>query len=212
MLIPTIILAILLALALTPIQIHAEYDENGPLVFAGLGLIRIRLIPAKKKRAEKSAGKKSGHIKPAADGRSKKQKKGGDFALLRQLLPVLLEALGSFRRKLVITHLDLCAWFGGEDPYKTALNYGRAWAAIGCLIPVLESTFTIKHRNIRADLSDNTASIAIQTALTIRIWLYQLLGMGLRYGLRVVRLYFRHKHEKTLAARAAQEGKETNGQ
>ena len=75
-----------------------------------------------------------------------KKKKGGS---LQDFLPVLdrvLDFLSAFRRKLRIKHLELTLILGGGDPCDLAINYGRGWAALGNLVPLLDQAFVIKNR------------------------------------------------------------------
>ena len=75
------------------------------------------------------------------------KKKGGKVTDFLPLVKVALDFLGDFRRKLRIKHLELQLCMAGDDPCDLALNYGKAWAAVGNLIPQLERFFVIKKRD-----------------------------------------------------------------
>ena len=125
--------------------------------------------------------------------------------LILDLVRTGLEAVGTFRRKLVVENVDILAQFGGTDPCKIALNYGRAWAGIGCLIPLLENAFTIKKRNIRAEISNDTQTVAVIAVLSLYIRMYRIFAIGFRYGWRVLRLFLRDRRRKKREQRALQQ-------
>ena len=107
-----------------------------------------------------------------------------------------LDFLGSFRRKLRINQLELKLTMAGDDPCDLAVNYGRAWAAVGNLMPQLERLFVIKKRNI-AVACDFTAS---QTLVKFRseatITLGRLVSLVVVYGIRVFREFWKIKTKR----------------
>ena len=59
----------------------------------------------------------------------------------------------------------------GDDPAALAQNYGRAWAALGNLFPLLENAFVIKKRNLEVEcdfLADKT-TIIVRADLSITV-------------------------------------------
>ena len=59
----------------------------------------------------------------------------------------------------------------GGDPSDLAVNYGRGWAALGNLLPLLEKAFVIKKRDLEVEcdfLADNMKILA-RLDLTITI-------------------------------------------
>lgn len=61
------------------------------------------------------------------------------------MVKVALNFLGDFRRKLRVNRLELKLILAGGDPCDLAVNYGRAWTAVGNLMPQLERLFVIKN-------------------------------------------------------------------
>ena len=118
------ILGVLIVIGCIPVGVRAVYDGDAAVYLTVLG-IPIRLYPMKKKEkpqkteAEAPKEKKKFQIPPRAQ--------------LEEYLHLLLEVLGRFRRRLVVRKLKLHAVFGGNDAADAALNYGRAWAAMGNL-------------------------------------------------------------------------------
>ena len=60
---------------------------------------------------------------------------------------------------------------GGSNPSDLAVNYGRGWAVLGNLVPLLERAFIIKKRDLEVEcdfLAENTVIIA-RLDLTITV-------------------------------------------
>ena len=120
--------------------------------------------PKKEKKSEKKSKKKTSASPaeqlpkpPQPPKQIPEKKKGGSWTDFLPLVQVALDFLGSFRRKLRINQLELKLTMAGDDPCDLAVNYGRAWAAVGNLMPQLERLFVIKKRNIEV-ACDFTAS------------------------------------------------------
>ena len=150
---------IVIVLALLPLGVGAVYDEQGPVVRLIAGWIRIRLYPGRSDKENKKKPKeKAEKKKPASNEKSAKKKTGGgswkDFLPLVQ---VGLDFLGDFRRKLRVDRLEMKLILAGDDPCDLAVNYGKAWAALGNLMPQLERLFVIRKRDVEVEC-DFTAS------------------------------------------------------
>ena len=104
-------------------------------------------------------------------------------------LPVLdrvLDFLSAFRRKLRIKQLDLILILGGGDPNDLAINYGRGWAALGNLMPLLDRAFVIKKRKMEVEcdfLADNMTVIA---RMDISITIGRIVSLLVAWGLPIV--------------------------
>ena len=69
----------------------------------------------------------------------KKQiKKGGPVTDFLPLVQTALDLLNAFRKKLRINHLYLKLIMASDDPCDLVVNYGKANAAMGNLLPLLE--------------------------------------------------------------------------
>ena len=101
--------------------------------------------------------------KPASKPQSvKKERSGGKITDFLPLVDIGLKFLGSFRRKLRVKRLELNYVMAGGDPCDLALNYGKAWTAVGNIMPLLERIFVIKKRNIQVqcDFAEVAARIS----------------------------------------------------
>lgn len=186
-----IALAVIAALAFVPLGISAKYDEGGAAVWLILGPLRRLLYPSNKKKTDNKQKKEEstqpGNKKPSGNG-----KKGGSFSDFFPLLDAVLDFLGDFLcRRLRVKKLQAKIILAGDDPCDLAVNYGRAWAALGNLVPVLERFFVIKKRDMQVECDFAAEKTLIDAHLELTITLGRLLHLGLRYGFRVLREYLK---------------------
>ena len=186
-----IALGVLIALAILPIGVSVHYDANGAILSLIAGLIRIRLFPTKpkKKKEKKKKQKKTKKQVPKekkTKAKPEPKKKGGSWKDFLPLVRVALDFLDSFRRKLRVNRLELNLVMAGGDPCDLAVNYGKAWAALGNLMPQLERVFVIKKRNLEVQC-DFTADQTLVTAhLDLTITIGRILSMGVWHGVRAL--------------------------
>ena len=181
-----IALGILILLGSVPLGVFVRYDSGGPLVRIIAGVLRFTVIPLPKKK--KKAPKEKKEPSPAEEKKAPPQpaeepeKKGGSLRDFYPLIQVGKRFLNQFRRKLRVDDLVLKLTLGGDDPCDLALNYGRAWAALGNLVPVLERFFHIRRRNfeVQCDFAAEETLIEAQAKLTMP--LRQLVELGIVYG------------------------------
>ena len=185
-----IALGILVLIAILPVGASVEYDSDGFRAAVLAGFLRIPVFPVKKKEKKAKKVKKKAPVKSKEKKVEKKpeakKKKGGS---LQDFLPVLdrvLDSLSAFRRKLRIKHLELTLILGGGDPCDLAINYGRGWAALGNLVPLLDQAFVIKKRKLEVEcdfLADTTKVIA---RMDISITIGRILALLVAWGLPIV--------------------------
>lgn len=184
-----ITLGILVLLAVLPLGIHVRYDEDGALGKLIAGPIRILLFPRPKKEKPKKEPKPKKKKKAAAPAapKPKEKKKGGPITDFLPLVDVALGFLNGFRKKLRVNCLELKIVMAGSDPCDLAVNYGKAWAALGNLQPLLERVLVIQKRNIELEC-DFVASTTLVTArVDITITLGRLLALVAVAGFRAVK-------------------------
>ena len=166
------ILLFFVLLACIPVGAELRYAEELTVCVTVCG-IRFRIFPAKK---EKKSKQKKKPKKPKPQGGEKpKQKKS-----LTAYLPLALDFLDGFRRKLLIRRLTLHAVFGGSDPADAALNYGRAWAVIGNLMPRLRRAFRIRKEQVDAVYDPDIPRLQIQCVLSLSLTVGQALALAFR--------------------------------
>lgn len=198
-----ITLGILFLLAILPLGASVKYDEDGPLVKIIAGPIRIRIFPAKKKDKPSKAQKKKTDEKKAPEPAPKseppmtlpreelpqkkeKNKKGGSVLDFLPLVRLAFDFLGDFRRKLRLNRLELKITLAGEDPCDLAMNYGRAWEALGNLMPKLEKWFVIKKRDLDVQCDFTASETVIYARLDITITLGRIISLVVVYAVRAL--------------------------
>ena len=170
-----IALGILTLIAIIPIGVSAFYDVDGPRAYIIAGPARILAFPAakkdKKEKIEKKKEPKKKTTNKPAPKKTEKKKKGGSIHDFLPIVDLILDFLAAFGRKLRVNRLELKLILAGSDPSDLAVNYGRGWAALGNLMPLLEKAFVIQKRDLEVEcdfLADKTTIIA-RLDLTITI-------------------------------------------
>lgn len=186
-----IALGVLILLGCMPLGVSAVYDAGGPIAKLFAGPIRFTLFPRKNKEKPKPVAKETPQESVKQEAAPATEKKGGSFTDFLPLVKIATDFLGDFQRKLRVKRLEMHLCMAGGDPCDLGINYGRAWAAVGNLMPQLERLFVIKKRDVQV-LCDFTQS---QTTLYVRaditITLGRLLGLLLRYGWRALKEYLK---------------------
>lgn len=194
---------VLFLLAILPLGASVKYNADGLLVKVIAGPIRFTVFPMKKKekkpKIEKNE-KKSRKPEPEpavqdtgkpAEKKEGKKEKGGSLLDFLPLVQVALDLLGDFRRKLRLNRLELKLIMAADDPCDLAINYGRAWAALGNLFPLLERAFVIKKRDIEVECDFTASETLIIARLDITITLGRIIALVVRYGIRALREYLK---------------------
>ena len=185
-----IVAGILLLLAVLPLGISAVYDAAGPLLRAIVGPLRFKLYPTKGKKKTRKTKPKMGKKKKSATAASaSKKKKGGSYQDFLPLVQAVLEFLSTFRRKLRVKRLEMKLVMAADDPCDLAVNYGKAWAAVGNLMPQLERLFVIKKRDVEVACDFTADKTLIYARLDLTITLGRLLAMTVVHGVRILRQF-----------------------
>ena len=192
-----IALGILVLLAVLPVGVCLIYNEDGLVLSLFLGAIKIKLFPkASKEKKKKEKPKKQKKAKPASKPQSvKKERSGGKITDFLPLLDIGLKFLGSFRRKLRVKRLELNYVMAGGDPCDLALNYGKAWTAVGNIMPLLERIFVIKKRNIQVQCDFAEVAARISARLEITITIGRVVGIAVKYGVKALREFLKIKNK-----------------
>ena len=182
-----IALGILVLLALLPLGASVSYDSDGPVVKILAGPVKLQVVPAKKKKTKKKKEPKK-EKKAESKGTAKKEKKkGGSITDFLPLVKLVFQLLGDFRRKLRVNRLEMNLVMGGGDPYNLAMNYGKAWAALGSLWPLLEEYFVIKKRDVEIQCDFEASETLITARLDLTITLGSLIALVFVYGFKAVK-------------------------
>ncbi len=192
-----IALGILVLLAILPLGVAVRYSDAGPLVKLIAGPIRLRLFPRKKTESQKKKAQPK-EQKPKGKEKSKAptEEKGGSLTDFLPLIRIALDFLNGFRRKLRIKRLDVKLIMAAEDPCDLAINYGKAWAAVGNLWPLLERCFVIKKRNVEVACDFTASETLVIARAEITVTLGRLLCLLVYHGIRVLKAYLNIQKSK----------------
>jgi len=181
-----IALAVMIGLAVLPVGVRAVYRESQPGVWLLIGPVKVRVFPARPKQDKKE--KKSTKPKPAkAKQPAAKEKKGGSYRDFIPVIKTVLAFLEHFRRKLRVNDLQLKVILAGGDPCDLAVNYGKAWTAVGNLMPQLERFLVIKKRNIEVECDFTADATLIYAKADVTITVARTLHLLGRYGIKVLK-------------------------
>lgn len=210
-----ITLGILTLLAILPLGVSVRYNENGVVVCAIAGPVKITVFPRvkkdKKTKEEKSTNdqpeklqqpKQTESANPEQSGQPVKAEdkpdapKGGPITDFLPLVKIALEMLGVFRRRLRVNVLELKLVMAADDPCDLAVNYGRAWAAVGNLMPRVERVFVIKKRNIEVVCDFETAKTLVTARLDLTITLGRIIATVVVYGVKALIEFLKIKNKR----------------
>lgn len=198
-----IALAVILLLGFLPLGISARYEGGGAMVRVILGPARITVFPGKKKTGKEKAEEKPEEISTTKSKNAPAQKtQGGKITDFLPIAKVVWELLTDFGRKLRVNVLEIKVILAGGDPCDLAVNYGKAWAALGNLDPQLERLFVIKKKDLQIECDFTADETFIFARLDLTITLGRLLGLVFQYGTKAIREYL--KIYKTIKGGAIQ--------
>ena len=188
-----ITIAVFTALAVLPLGVSVAYDAAGLLVRVIAGPVRVTLIPAKKraKKEKKTREKKPKKASAPAKVASTEAQKGGSLKEFIPLVQIALDMMDAFRRKLRVNRLEAKIVLAGDDPADLAINYGRAWTALGNLWPRLESFLVIRKRSVEVQCDFAADQTLITARLDVTITLGRVLAISVVYGIRAIKEFLR---------------------
>lgn len=212
---------ILFLLAILPLGASIKYDEDGAVVKVIAGPVKITLFPRpkKEKKEKKPKQKKEAQMAPPAASepeqpnqpkqanqqaqpeqptKDKKpaKKSGGPITDFLPLVQIALDMLGAFRRRLRLNVLELKIVMAADDPCDLAVNYGRAWTAVGNLMPRLERVFVIRKRNIEVECDFETSQTKVIARLDLTITLGRIIATAVVYGIKALIEFLKIKNKR----------------
>ena len=203
-----ITLGIVFLLAVLPLGVQIRYNSEGMVLKVIAGPVKITLLPRPQKKKKKKEPKKKATPaeeenlpKPPQPPKAPKKKKakgekGGSLTDFLPLVKVALDFLGDCRRKLRLDNLYLRLILAADDPCDLAVNYGRAWAAVGNLIPQLEKWFVIKKRDVEVECDFEASEILVIAHLDLTITLGRLLAAVVKFAVRALIEYLKLKKKR----------------
>ena len=199
-----IFLAVLLLLGSMPLGLRLRYDAGGAEAVLLVGVFRLGLYPMSDRlyrllhRPKKQKAQPVPQAPTAPPQPPPPKKPGGDWKRFLPLLQTGLDLLGDLRRKLRVDHLTFHLIMAGDDPADLAVYYGRAWAAVGCLMPRLDRAFVIKKRDVQVECDFVGCEPRVVFAMDLTVTLGRLLGLAVRYGIRIIKQFLAIKKKKAV--------------
>lgn len=187
-----ILVLVIVLLAVMPIGVNAVYAIDGAAVRLIFGPVRFLVFP-KPRKTEKVQKEKSDD-KTKSQGKA--NQKGGSVKDFFPLVRMILDFLGELRTKLRIDRLELKLILAGDDPCDLAVGYGRAWAALGNLMPQLERVFVIKKRDVEVECDFTASSTCVYARVDLTITVARILSLGLRHGYHILKEYFKIMNQR----------------
>ena len=193
------ILLLILLLLMLPAGIRIKYDKEF-LLYVCVGPVKIRVIPAREKKIKVSDYTKKKlerqrlrqQKKDAKKAKKKKagstsQKERNDSVLVSRLkdpgtAPDMIEELydmltlvsDKFAKRLTVKFFYLQAAIGSDNAAKTAVLYGGACSAAGCISAFLDQHMDLKKRDkasieITPDFLSEKSVFSADISMTVRI-------------------------------------------
>lgn len=184
-----IALAVLVLVACLPLGISGHYDSGGVLICLIIGPMRLTVFPRKHDK-DKNQNREQDEKNESGSGKSSR-KKGGSLTEFKPLVKLILDLVVDLHRKIRVNLLSFKLILAGGDPCDLAVNYGRAWAAIGTLLPQLEEFFVIKKKDVEVECDFTSEQTLVLAHMDITITVGRLLSLGLRHGVRILRAYMK---------------------
>jgi len=158
-----ITLSVLVLISLLRFGVIVEYSEAGFVFWAKVGFLKFPLLASKRKKRIKKEIK---FIK------SNLSMMPGSLRDFKDMLKAVFNALGRFKRRLLIKELTLYYTSAGEDPANTALQYGGANAVFAAIVPEINRKFRVRKIDLRAwfDFTVAEQKIYAKIRLSIAVW------------------------------------------
>ena len=198
----------LLVLAWIPLGIRVSYGEAGFEARVIAGPVKITLFPRKnqkkkpkttdssEKTTEETTKASSEKKRPKTETTGKDEpgmQSGGSLDRFVPWIRLALDFLGALQRKIRLDNLYLHVVLAGDDPCDLAVNYGRAWAVVGDLLPKLERVFVIGKRDIQVNCDFAAEKITVAARGDMTITLGRTLCLGVIYGIRALKIILKRK-------------------
>ena len=197
--------AVLVLIAVLPVGARLRYNDQGFRAWILAGPIRISVFPLKKKKKEdkqkkpkeeKQKKNKPASGQPKASAEAKPPEKGGSVKDFLPFVRLGRDLLADLRRKLRLSRLTLRVILAGDDPCDLAVSYGKTWAAVGNLMPLLEQVFVIGSRDVEVECDFSADETRIIAGADVTLTIGRICILGVRYGFRGLREFIRFKDKR----------------
>lgn len=191
-----IVVLALVLVSLIRVGVRVQYAQNRLEVGLLAGPVKITLFPRKAKKPKKPKKAKPAKAKKAKP-KQKPKTVGEILELVKQLLPVAIDAAGQLKRKIRIDAFFLDVVTASADPARAAVDYGRLNGALGMFWPLVEQNFKVKEWRIRTNVDFTTEhpSVSLRAAATLTVG--QIIALGVPLALKVLPILTPSKNGKS---------------
>ncbi len=219
-----IILLVLVLIGLIPVGAAFRYDGEVSLRLI-VGPFRPQILPKKPKKPKTPKQLEKEEQKKAEAARKKQETKARQEAQsliakppeppkpkeplpdkIRGLIPwakLAVDLVGGVFRKLLIKKLVLHVTLAGGDPAKLAVNTARAWAVLGNVPQILGRAFRVRRSDVWVAPDFVGSKTEVEGEIQARFLVGDLVCIGVKYGLRAVKILLRKKKQDKLRAKQA---------
>ena len=192
------VVLVLALLLLVPVRAKASYSQEGVRLALALGPITVPVVPRPAKRPKKKKQPTAQQTAPQPEkGEGQKLLEAlldpGSWKKFRRYLPLICEAAGELRRKIIVRKLKMHLIWAGEDPASAAIGYGMIHGVIGGIWNLIDGSFRVKDHKFVVDLDYDKKEPQVSAQAVLSLTVGQCLSFALRYT-------------KKLAAMKAEEG------
>ena len=176
-----IALAALVGIACLPVGVRGVYNESVAGNWVLIGPLKFRLYPAKPKQKKGKTSAKSNQKGGKSDS------KGGSLSDFYPIARTILGFLEQLRRKVWVKNLELKVILAGGDPCDLAINYGRAWAALGGLMPQLDRFLQIRKKKLEVECDFVADFTRIYAKVDATVTVARAFSLGMRHGVKIIK-------------------------
>ena len=214
-----IILALLLLILLLPLGVDLGNEGGSFHLSAKAGPLLIQILPGKEKakKPEKDKPKKKKKKKEAPEEEEEEPKPKKKRSLpfnrdeLLELVRVALRGIGRFGRAWHVDRFLLHYVAAGDDPYATAMTYGKVNAALSSLAPVCSRRFRVKDCSVWTDVDFAADKMSLELGLAMTITLWRIFGVINRILFGALKILIRSKRRQKKEAKAPKQAEKNGG-
>lgn len=203
-----VVLALALLL-LVPVRAKASYSQEGVRLALALGPITIPVVPRPAQRPKKKKKQPKAQKKTPQPEKEKNQNllktllAPGSWKKFRRYLPLICEAAGELRRKIIVRKLKMHLIWAGKDPASAAIGYGMINGVIGGIWNLIDGSFRVKDHKFVVDLDYDKQEPQVSAQAELSLTVGQCLSFALRYTKKLAAI-------KAEERRTTQHSKEVN--
>lgn len=184
-----IILALLVLLALLPLGVNASYDGAFRLS-ALIWFYPVRLYPPKDK-PEPEPQESETEEKPK---RSLPRFTAKEW---RELIKTAYRALRRFKHGVYFNNIMLHCMVSANDPYDAVMRYNAVNGFVGGMMPIFESDFKVRHRDVIIDLDTDSGISSIKFDVRANVRLGTIIAVAIAAGVKILKILIKNKlHRK----------------